>query len=62
MELDATPHVLIVVRGADDPPPRELPAELSAAAVEVTEDQVSLQCRICYQKMLCCGAQRLSQA
>lgn len=40
MELDAIPYVLMVVRHADELSPRELPAELAAAAVEVTEDQV----------------------
>lgn len=47
MELDAIPHVLIVVRGADDESPRELPAELASAAVEVTEDQVGTAWRCC---------------
>jgi hypothetical protein len=41
VELDAIPYMLLVVRHADDSSPRELPAELAAAAVEVTEDQVN---------------------
>jgi hypothetical protein len=46
VELDAVPHVLIVVRSTDDAPPIELPTELAGAAVEVTEEQVGFIRRI----------------
>lgn len=39
VELDAIPHVLIAVRGADDSAQVELPSELSSA-VQVSEEQV----------------------
>ncbi len=39
VELDAIPHMLIAVRGADDAAQVELPSELSAA-VQVSEEQV----------------------
>ena len=45
VELDAIPYVLLVVRHADDTSPRELPAEMAAAAVELPEDQVDISRR-----------------